>query len=73
MRYSGASLDRWWNPAVKRQAEDRVHRFGQERIVYATRLICSDTIEERIEQLLERKKILVEELVGAVGFEPTTS
>jgi len=42
-------------------------------MVYATRLICNDTIEERIEQILERKKILFEELVGAVGFEPTTS
>ena len=73
MRYSCASLDRWWNPAVERQAEDRVHRFGQERMVYATRLICNDTFEERTERLLERKKILFEELVGAVGFEPTTS
>ena len=60
-------FDRWWNPAVERQAEDRVHRFGQERMVYATRLICEDTIEERIEQLLERKKILFEEVVDELA------
>ena len=60
-------FDRWWNPAVERQAEDRVHRFGQERMVHATRLICRDTIEERIEQLLERKKILFEEVVDELA------
>ena len=60
-------FDRWWNPAVERQAEDRVHRFGQERMVFATRLICNDTIEERIEQLLERKRILFEEVVDELA------
>ena len=60
-------FDRWWNPAVERQAEDRVHRFGQHRMVYATRLICEDTIEERIERLLEQKKILFQEVVDELA------
>lgn len=56
-------FDRWWNPAVERQAEDRTHRIGQSRTVFVTRLICKDTIEERIEKILERKKILFQEVV----------
>lgn len=60
-------FDRWWNPAVERQAEDRTHRIGQLRKVFVTRLICEDTIEERIEQLLERKKILFQEVVDELA------
>lgn len=60
-------FDRWWNPAVERQAEDRTHRIGQRKTVFVTRLICQDTIEERIEQLLERKKILFEEVVDELA------
>jgi len=60
-------FDRWWNPAVERQAEDRTHRIGQLKTVFVTRLICQDTIEERIEQLLERKKILFEEVVDELA------
>jgi len=59
--------DRWWNPAVERQAEDRTHRLGQLREVVVTRLICNDTIEERIEKLLERKKMLFQEVVDELA------
>lgn len=60
-------FDRWWNPAVERQAEDRTHRIGQERTVFVTRLICHNTIEERIERLLERKKILFQQVVDELA------
>jgi len=60
-------FDRWWNPAVERQAEDRTHRIGQLRTVFVTRLICQETIEERIEQLLERKRILFQEVVDELA------
>jgi len=57
-------LDPWWNPAVEQQAIDRAHRIGQERHVFAYRLICQDTIEQRIAELQERKNELVEAIVG---------
>ena len=60
-------FDRWWNPAVENQAQARAHRIGQSRAVFVTRLICQDTIEERIEQLLERKKILFAEVVDELA------
>lgn len=59
--------DRWWNPAVERQAEDRIHRIGQLRTAFVTRLICNNTIEERIEQLLEQKKMLFQEVVDELA------
>ncbi len=60
-------FDRWWNPAVERQAEDRTHRIGQKKTVFVTRLICQGTIEERIERLLEQKKILFREVVDELA------
>jgi SNF2 family DNA or RNA helicase len=60
-------FDRWWNPAVELQAEDRTHRIGQYKGVFVTRLICQHTIEERIERLLERKKILFQEVVDELA------
>ena len=56
-------FDRWWNPATERQAEDRTHRIGQTRTVFVTRMICEDTIEERIESLLEKKGALFDEVI----------
>jgi superfamily II DNA or RNA helicase len=56
-------VDPWWNPAVENQAIDRSHRIGQEKHVMAVRLICQDTIEEKIQQLQASKKELVNELV----------
>ncbi len=48
-------LDSWWNPQVLNQANDRVHRIGQDRPVFVTRLISAGTIEEAIEDLLASK------------------
>jgi superfamily II DNA or RNA helicase len=56
--------DRWWNPAVEDQATDRVHRIGQTRPVTVHRLVTSGTIEERIAELLERKRALADAVVG---------
>lgn len=55
-------FDRWWNPAVEDQATDRAFRIGQTRSVAVYKFICAGTIEERIDELAERKK----ELAGAV-------
>ena len=55
-------LDPWWNPAVEAQAIDRSHRVGQERPVFAYRMIARDTIEEKIAEL-QRKKTEVAEAV----------
>jgi SNF2 family DNA or RNA helicase len=60
-------FDRWWNPAVEHQAEDRTHRIGQAKTVFVTRLICQGTIEERIENLLERKKILFHDVIDELS------
>lgn len=57
-------VDPWWNTAVQQQAIDRTHRIGQTRNVFAYKMICKDTIEERILQLQQSKKALSEELVS---------
>ncbi|RTQ45256.1 DEAD/DEAH box helicase [Hymenobacter gummosus] len=56
-------VDPWWNPAVENQAIDRSHRLGQQRHVVAVRLICPDTLEERMLQLQESKRELARQLV----------
>ena len=58
-------FDRWWNPAVEDQATDRVFRIGQARNVQIHKLICSGTLEERIDEMIERKKEVAEKVVGA--------
>jgi SNF2 family DNA or RNA helicase len=57
--------DRWWNPAVEDQATDRAHRIGQDRPVQGHRLVTEGTLEDRIAELLERKRGLAEAVVGA--------
>lgn len=57
-------VDPWWNPAVEQQAIDRTHRIGQTKNIFAYRMICIDTIEDKILQLQERKKILAKELIS---------
>ncbi|MEE9212628.1 MAG: DEAD/DEAH box helicase [Phycisphaeraceae bacterium] len=57
-------LDPWWNPAVEQQAIDRAHRIGQTRHVFAYRLICEDTVEQRIAELQIKKKKLADAIVG---------
>ncbi|MBC7886826.1 MAG: DEAD/DEAH box helicase [Ferruginibacter sp.] len=57
-------FDPWWNTAVQQQAIDRTHRIGQTKNVFAYKMICKNTIEEKIMQLQQRKKKLAEELIG---------
>ena len=57
-------FDRWWNPAVEQQATDRVHRFGQRKHVYVTSFVCTATVEERIDQLLDAKRELAEQVIS---------
>jgi non-specific serine/threonine protein kinase len=57
-------FDRWWNPAVEDQATDRAHRIGQRRTVHVHKLVCSGTIEERIDALIQNKRNLAERVVG---------
>ena len=66
-------LDRWWNPAVERQAEDRSHRYGQNVPVHVFKYSCIDTIEERIDRILERKQELFDELVDDVSIDLAAS
>ncbi|MFC4402485.1 SNF2 helicase associated domain-containing protein [Gracilibacillus xinjiangensis] len=56
--------DLWWNPAVEEQAADRAHRIGQTKAVEVIKLIARGTIEEKINQLQEKKRDLVEEIIG---------
>ena len=65
-------LDRWWNPAVERQAEDRTHRLGQTVKVNVIKYTCEDTIEERIDRILERKQALFDRLVDDVSLDLST-
>ena len=58
-------FDRWWNPAVENQATDRAFRIGQVRNVQVRKLICSGTLEERIDALIERKQDLAEHVIGS--------
>lgn len=57
-------MDPWWNPAVERQAQDRIHRIGQYKPIRIVRFIIKDTIEERILKLQEKKELVFEGTVG---------
>ena len=62
-------FDRWWNPAVERQAEDRSHRMGQTLPVTVFAYRCVGTIEERIDTILRSKQALFDELVDGVSLD----
>ena len=55
--------DPWWNPAVESQATDRTHRIGQKRQVFAYKMICQNTVEEKILKLQEMKKGVAEAII----------
>jgi SNF2 family DNA or RNA helicase len=57
--------DRWWNPAVENQATDRAFRIGQTQRVQVHKFVCAGTLEERIDEMIERKKTLAEQVVDA--------
>ena len=57
-------FDRWWNPAVEDQATDRAYRVGQTRNVQVHKLICTGTVEEKIDEILESKRDLADQVVG---------
>lgn len=57
-------LDRWWNPAVENQATDRAFRIGQKRSVQVRKFICTGTLEEKIDDMIEEKKALADLVVG---------
>mgnify|MGYP001546897480 CR=1 FL=1 len=57
-------IDPWWNPATEEQAIDRTHRIGQTQKVFAYKMICKDTVEEKILQLQQKKKSLSKELIS---------
>jgi SNF2 family DNA or RNA helicase len=56
-------LDPWWNPAVEAQAIDRTHRIGQEKPVFAYRIIARDTVEEKILELQASKRELADSIL----------
>lgn len=65
-------FDRWWNPAIEDQAINRAHRIGQKSQVIVSRLICKDTIEERIDLVLREKRELFHRVLGDPDNENTS-
>ena len=63
-------FDRWWNPAVETQAEDRAHRIGQTRPVQVFAYLTPDSIEQRIGEILGEKRALFADIIDGV---PTAS
>ena len=59
-------FDRWWNPAVEAQAEDRVHRIGQARDVHVQSYVVADSIEERIQTILIEKRALFDDVIDGI-------
>jgi len=57
-------FDRWWNPAVENQATDRAFRIGQKRNVQVHKFVCVGTLEEKIDEMIEKKKGIAEQVVG---------
>ena len=60
-------FDRWWNPAVENQATDRAFRIGQKNNVLVHKIVCRNTIEERIDDIINSKKALAENVIGSGG------
>ncbi|MDQ0269222.1 DEAD/DEAH box helicase [Cytobacillus purgationiresistens] len=60
--------DRWWNPAVENQATDRAYRIGQKRFVHVHKLICTGTLEEKIDAMLDQKQHLNDQIIQSEGW-----
>ncbi|MEW9053377.1 MAG: DEAD/DEAH box helicase [Neobacillus sp.] len=60
--------DRWWNPAVENQATDRAYRIGQSRFVHVHKLICTGTLEEKIDSMLEKKQHLNDQIITSENW-----
>jgi SNF2 family DNA or RNA helicase len=60
--------DRWWNPAVENQATDRAYRIGQQRFVHVHKLICTGTLEEKIDAMLEKKQYLNDQIIQSENW-----
>jgi len=58
-------IDRWWNPAVENQATDRAFRIGQKKNVHVHKMICSGTMEEAMDSLLEKKMGIANQIIGS--------
>jgi SNF2 family DNA or RNA helicase len=58
-------FDRWWNPAVENQATDRAFRIGQQRNVQVHKFVCTGTLEEHIDEMIENKRALAENVLGS--------
>lgn len=65
-------FDPWWNPAAEQQATDRAYRIGQDKPVFVYKLICQNTIEEKIVILQENKRALQDAITGAAELLPAT-
>ncbi|WP_347549119.1 SNF2 helicase associated domain-containing protein [Pseudalkalibacillus hwajinpoensis] len=57
--------DLWWNPAVEEQAADRTHRIGQEKVVKVIKLVAQGTIEEKMNELQEKKRELIADIIDS--------
>jgi SNF2 family DNA or RNA helicase len=57
--------DTWWNPAVEEQAADRAHRMGQKNVVQVIKLVAHGTIEEKMNELQDKKRHLIEEIIDS--------
>ncbi|MFB9760617.1 DEAD/DEAH box helicase [Ectobacillus funiculus] len=57
--------DMWWNPAVEEQAADRAHRIGQTNVVQIIKLVARGTIEEKMNELQEKKRYLIKEIIDS--------
>jgi SNF2 family DNA or RNA helicase len=58
-------FDRWWNPAIENQATDRAFRIGQTRNVQVHKFVCVGTLEEKIDEMIERKQSVAAQVVGS--------
>ena len=57
-------LDPWWNVSAENQASDRAHRIGQKNIVQVMKIICEDSIEQKVIELQEAKKNVIDQVIA---------